>query len=143
MGANGAQWIEIEPRLQEGIDVTERSSIEGGDEMFESPRLRPTFYEFSKTLPVLNMDADNLFSSGSKSASPMVYVVVIGCEGLERVVPLEFLLLDCSKMLISSGNAHASMQSSLGFNIEFSISSLLPLMSKPAQLRALFLDVVR
>lgn len=146
----GTQWTEIEPPDEEdlGTGSAVGASGEGGDKysdgVFGSPRLRPGVYEFNKSsLPMLPLG--DPFGDSTESHPPaVVHAVVLGCEGLDRIVPLEFLMLDCSKLLLSSGVVHAGMRSSLGFDIAFSVSSTQPLVSKPPpRLRALFLEVVR
>lgn len=73
----------------------------------------------------------------------MIYVVLLGCEAMDRIVPLEFLLLDCSKMLLGPGSQQAAMISSFGFTFECSVSCAVPIADKPADLRALVIDIVR
>lgn len=106
-------------------------------DIFLSPRSRPITYENKKVLPI------HSFGSDPTKANPIVYVIVLGCEGLDRVVPLEFLLLDCSKMTLVPGAAQSGLVSALGFTVSCTVSSATALVGKPTDLRALLLSVVR
>ena len=107
---------------------------EQDDDVFKSPRLRETKMECAKSLPVHPLE-ENL--------NPVVHAILLGCEGLEKVVPLEFLLLDCSKLMIKSGSIEATIKSSFGFEFTCSVSSSVPLLSHPPTQNALLLDIVR
>lgn len=127
IGAGGTSWV----------DISTPGDAPTGEEVFQSPRLLPTRCESSKTIPIHPMGSD------PSKANPVVHVVILGCEGMDRIVPLEFLRLDCSKMALESATVQEGLVSALGFSLDCTIKSSAPLFEKPSDIRALVLNVAR
>ena len=119
------------------MDMAASEDAPTGDEVFQSPGLLPTVCESITTIPVHPMGSD------PSKAVPVVHVIILGCEGMDRIVPLEFLLLDCSKMVLEPATIRAGLVSSFGFSLDCTIKSSAPLFQKPEDLRALVVNVSR
>lgn len=105
-------------------------------------------FEFTKTLaaklPVFGSEAEAL------AFIPRVYVIVVGCDGPERIVPLEVLVLDCSPMALSgpavvqSAVASKAARFSLMCTATNNIAVLNPdIAKKNNQFRVLNMDIKR
>jgi hypothetical protein len=105
-------------------------------------------FQFSKALATKLPD----FASEAEALAfvPRIYILVIGCDGPERVVPLEVLVLDCSPMSLSvTAGVHTSVVSkAASFSIECSVTNNIPLLNQDVlkqnnHLRVFDLDIKR
>jgi hypothetical protein len=138
IGAEGSEWIERS---------NDNPSSSGSQESFYARPIGKTF-QFSKTLAA---KLPNFASEAEALAFvPRIYILVMGCDGPERIVPLEVLVLDCSPMALGGAAVvHTSVVSrATRFSIECSATNNIPLLNqdivkKNNQLRVLDLNIKR